>query len=118
MAQVELRYRGDLLGFHPSKEAAEQHARLHHGLGVRDKEDHHVEDEDELSIEPRRPVTLFCRGSIVDTFDTDSEATGARDDLVKESRGSRRPLTDGDFAIVHGASPPPIEPPPEPEPEE
>jgi hypothetical protein len=61
MSTCELRYRGQLLGFHDGEDVARAHVEAHHAG---------IEDKDSLIIEPRRPVELYCRGTLVDTFHT------------------------------------------------
>jgi hypothetical protein len=62
---VELRYRGDLLGFHDSEALAREHAAKHHA---------DVEDQASLTVEARRPFALVCNGNLVDTFLSASDA--------------------------------------------
>lgn len=57
--ETELRYRGGLLGIHPTLAAANDHKAKHHA---------DIEDQSELTTEPARPVRLFCRGNLVETF--------------------------------------------------
>lgn len=64
----ELRYRGHLLGFHPSLEAARAHAAKHHA---------DIVDKEQVTVEPARPVRLFCRGVLADTFLTKEDAHAA-----------------------------------------
>lgn len=83
----ELRYRGQLLGFHASREAAEAHAKEHHGWGRAEgapRPDHHIEDIHELTIEEARPVHLYCRGNLVDTYLTAQGAHAAKAKLAAE----------------------------------
>lgn len=75
----EARYRGELLGHWPSEEAARAHAREHFTGG---KPDVHVQDPDNFTIEPRRPVELRCRGNLVDTFHTREGAEAQRAKLA------------------------------------
>ena len=63
--EYELRYRGGLLGVHPSLDAAKAHKAKHHA---------DVEDQHELTTEPARPVRLFCRGNLVETFHDPEDA--------------------------------------------
>jgi len=114
MGQHELRYRGELLGFHPSREAAEAHAREHHGYGRQSGEprlaQHHAQDPEALSIEPRRPLSLFVRGNLVDTFTSRDAGNRAIARLVSES-GKRIPVDVCE--LVDGDTPAPV---PDPEP--
>lgn len=72
---VELRYRGDLLGRYSDATSASAIARDHLGLGVAEKKDHHVEDEDSITIEPARSFELYQHGRLVDTFHDAAAAT-------------------------------------------
>jgi hypothetical protein len=92
--EQEIRYRGQLLGFHPSRAAAEEHARKHHGWGrapETSRADHEIEDIDNLTIEPRRPVSLLCRGALCDTFHTREDAAAHRDKAHASMLSSRLP---------------------------
>lgn len=96
MSTHELRYRGELLGFHPSEDEAYAHAREHHGLDVDTKKDTHVADPEALSIEPRRPVSLHVRGNLVDTFHT---LEGGRE-AVKRMQESAKARAERDPRLV------------------
>jgi hypothetical protein len=65
---VELRQRGWLLGFHADEAAARTHLAAHYA-------DH--EDQASFTIEPRRPVSLYCRGTLVDTCHSLDDAADA-----------------------------------------
>lgn len=38
----------------------------------------------DLTVAPRRPISLFCNGNLVDTFLSASEATERRDAILKK----------------------------------
>ena len=107
--QHELRYRGELLGFHASREAAESHAREHHGYGRKPDEprqaEHHAQDPEALSIEPRRPLSLFVRGNLVDTFTSRDEGNEALARIVSESG---RRISAEVCELVEGDAPSPV----------
>lgn len=101
----ELRFRGELLGFHPDEGSAHDHLSKHY------KEHFLSGMEDDFTVTPRRAHSLYCRGSLVDTFDSSADAEKHAAALVKKSverpiRGVA-PLTEGDFAVTSG-SPPPV----------
>ena len=107
--QYELRYRGDLLGFHPSKEAAESHATKQYGYGrAKDapRSASMVDDPENVTIEPRRPVSLFCRGNLVETFVAEDAADAfvARhiESLKASSMHPRRVIGRDAFVVVRG----------------
>ena len=115
--EVELRYRGDLLGFHASREAAEAYAKKHHGWGrargAPPASDAHVVDPESLTIEPRRPVSLFCRGNLVDTFGSEPDAERRIAEQIEQIKAralsmGRAALTDrAAYVIVRGTRAPP-----------
>lgn len=98
--EQEVRYKGELLGFHPSREAAESHVQEHHTgtthMGEK-RLPHHVENADDITIEPRRPIELHCRGNLVDTFHT---REGAEAKIVKLIEESDKRLKSEDFEIT------------------
>jgi|GEM_PF-3066315 len=112
--EFELRYRGDLLSFHGSRVAAEHHAEEHHGYGrapgaPRGASD--VEDPESLTIEPRRPVSLFCRGNLVGTFASELDAQAFMRAQIERltAPGRTRPaprIDEGAYAIVRGSQAP------------
>jgi hypothetical protein len=113
LMEHELRYRGELLGFHPSREAAESHAREHHGYGRKPNEprqaQHHVQDPESITIEPRRPITLFVSGNLVDSFMSREDGEVAIDRLMKNSkRGRVTRITVNLCELVAGTKPSPI----------
>jgi len=55
----EIRYRGGLLSEHDSEAAASAHVDKHHA---------DIQDKDALQIAPARPVRLYCRGALAETF--------------------------------------------------
>jgi len=112
--EYELRYRGDLLGIHPSQAAAEAHAQTHHGYGRstdRVRKPTEVEDPERLTIEPRRPVSVFCNGDLLSTFLSESDAERAIEARIAHVRALRprfaRLLSRASFAVVQGSGPPP-----------
>lgn len=72
----EIRYRGELLGFHPSKEEAEKHLAEHHTgtSGTDNRLQHHSQTPEDFVIQPRQAFELRCRGNLVDTFSSEDEA--------------------------------------------
>jgi hypothetical protein len=65
MFELELRYRGELLGHHASEEAARSYLKAHYA---------NVKTQGDFTIASRRPVELYCRGNLVDTFHTHAAA--------------------------------------------
>jgi hypothetical protein len=55
----EIRYRGGLLSEHASQDDAQSHANEHHA---------DIQDPEALQIAPARPVRLYCRGVLAETF--------------------------------------------------
>ena len=115
--QHELRYRGELLGFHESAEAAAAHARAEHGFGRpqgQKRTNTQVEDPEALTIEPRRVLSLYVNGRLVDTFHTQEAGQAAVDTLIEKAseRAKRRsrliaPLPREAYVLAAGDEPPP-----------
>lgn len=114
MSTHEVRYHGRLIGHFTQTEASDYALRRAAEPGI---------EKDKLTIEPRRPVKLRLRGSLIDTFHDDGAAEARIRELVDESTamGMQPPTTSEDFTIedsrrgVTPAAGPATEPaPPEP----
>ena len=111
----ELRFRGELLGFHADETSARAHLDKHY------KDHAEAGLEGDFTIAPRRAHSLFCRGSLVDTFDEYDAANAHAAKLVERDREARAegvrnvaltPLSLEDFAVTSGTPPPvPLTPP-------
>ncbi len=81
-----IRYRGERLSLHPTRAAALEHARTHHGLRSSQEQrsdEHHVHDVDNLTVEPEGDFPIYCRGNLVDAYRTEQ---GAREAIKRLAR--------------------------------
>lgn len=82
----EVRYMGALIGHFDTEKLANAYreSRLSHPVEGK------AFVPAELTVAPRRPVSLFCNGNLVDTFKTDGEATAKRDALLQQAEDLHR----------------------------
>lgn len=79
MSTHEVRYHGRLLGHFTEEEAkAYMQKRLSHPVEGK------AFEPKKLTIEARRPVELYARGNLVDTFKSEAEAATARAELLEQ----------------------------------
>lgn len=121
MSKFEVRYKGALIEHFETESEAQ---------GYRTRRlSHEVEGPafaaKDLTVGPRRPVSLFCHGNLVDTFVSDGDATAHRDKLLAKyaemkgagagDRGHHYPTVD-DFEVTRSSRPKPLPDPPAPAP--
>lgn len=97
----EVRYMGALLEHFDTESLANAYRdkRLAHAV------EGPAFDAKQLTVAPRRPFSLFCRGALVDTFASDTEAAKRREAILKEHAERRRTvprLMADDFEISKG----------------
>jgi len=110
----EIRHQGRLLGHWDSEAEARAHAK-----------EHYAHYEGGVSVAPRRPVELLCRGNLVDTFDDRTSAELERDRRIEaqreraasraRSRAELGAIEDHGFTIVDTREEPPAAPEIQPE---
>lgn len=103
MSNFEVRYMGALVEHFETRGAADAWCQKR----TANKDENWSRAD--LVVAPRRPVSLFCRGNLVDTFASEADATKRRDELVEESaaRRGRGGLKAEHFEVVRGKAPAP-----------
>lgn len=110
MSNFEVRYMGALVDHFETREAAEAWCTK------RTSNEHENWSRKDLIVAQRRPVSLFCRGALVDTFPSEAEATAKRNAIIEEAADRRHTtVAEEHFEIVRGKTPAPQPSPPQDE---